>query len=138
MLKVKVLVKNWRANDQKNTGFERILMYKSPSETKNSCIFKIKFTTMKQLNVLFFLLLSALPLISLGQNEGVASGKHTVYVFEIKGDIDPRMNRRVKLALEEASQKEADMIIIHMDTYGGAVNDADDIRTMILESPVPT
>jgi len=138
MLKVKVSVKNWRANDQKNTGFERILMYKSPSETKNSCIFKIKFTTMKQLNVLFFLLLSALPLISLGQNEGVASGKQTVYVFEIKGDIDPRMNRRVKLALEEASQKEADMIIIHMDTYGGAVNDADDIRTMILESPVPT
>src|SRR5690606_39468413 len=34
--------------------------------------------------------------------------------------------------------KGADMIIIHMDTYGGAVNEADDIRTMILESPVPT
>lgn len=61
----------------------------------------------------------------------------TVYVFDIKGDIDPRMNRRVKLALEEAGQKNADMIIIHMDTYGGAVNDADDIRTMILDTKIP-
>src|SRR5690606_27319035 len=47
------------------------------------------------------------------------------------------MNRRVKLALEEAKGMEAAMIIVHMDTYGGAVNDADDIRTMILESTVP-
>ncbi|MEX2511724.1 MAG: NfeD family protein [Cyclobacteriaceae bacterium] len=61
----------------------------------------------------------------------------TVYVLEIKSDIDPRMNRKVKLALEEAGQKEVDMIIVHMDTYGGAVNDADDIRTMFLESKIP-
>lgn len=29
------------------------------------------------------------------------------------------------------------MIIIEMDTYGGAVNDADDIRTMVLETNIP-
>ncbi|WP_158861023.1 NfeD family protein [Lunatibacter salilacus] len=61
----------------------------------------------------------------------------TVFVFEVKSDIDPRMNRKVRLALEEAKRIEADLIIIHMDTYGGAVNDADDIRTMILESKIP-
>jgi len=61
----------------------------------------------------------------------------SVFVFEVKSDIDPRMNRKVRLALEEAKQIEADLIIIHMDTYGGAVNDADDIRTMILESDIP-
>lgn len=93
---------------------------------------------MKQLILLFFLFPLAWPMTSLAQEEKDSVENKLVYVFEIKGDIDPRMNRRVKLALEEAMQKEADLIIVHMDTYGGAVNDADDIRTMILESPVPT
>ncbi len=61
----------------------------------------------------------------------------TVYVFDIKSDIDPRMNRKVGLAMEDATQKGASLIIIHMDTYGGAVNDADDIRSLLLESKVP-
>lgn len=63
--------------------------------------------------------------------------KKTVFVFDMKDDIDPRMNRKVRLAMAEASLQNADLIIIHMDTYGGAVNDADDIRTMILESQTP-
>jgi membrane-bound serine protease (ClpP class) len=69
----------------------------------------------------------------MGQNDP----KKKVYTFEIKSDIDPRMNRQVKLALEEANRINADLILIEMDTYGGAVNDADDIRTMILESKIP-
>lgn len=60
-----------------------------------------------------------------------------VFLMEIKSDIDPRMNRYVELALKEATDQEADYIIIEMDTYGGALNDADDIRTMILNYPLP-
>lgn len=60
-----------------------------------------------------------------------------VYTFKIDRDIDPAMNRRVKLALEDAKKREMELIVIEMDTYGGAVNDADDIRTMILECPIP-
>jgi membrane-bound serine protease (ClpP class) len=60
-----------------------------------------------------------------------------VFTFKIDRDIDPAMNRRVKLALEDAEEQKVDLIIIEMDTYGGAVNDADDIRTMLLESPIP-
>ncbi|MFC3415046.1 NfeD family protein [Algoriphagus hitonicola] len=60
-----------------------------------------------------------------------------VFTFKIDRDIDPAMNRRVKLAFEDAKETEADLIIIEMDTYGGAVNDADDIRTMLLESEIP-
>lgn len=60
-----------------------------------------------------------------------------VYTFKIDSNIDPAMNRRVKLALEEAKKSEATLILIEMDTYGGAVNDADEIRTMILESEIP-
>ncbi|WP_226336517.1 NfeD family protein [Echinicola marina] len=64
--------------------------------------------------------------------------KKTVYVLEIMDNIDPRMNRKVRLALEDAEAKEADFFLVHMDTYGGAVNDADDIRTLLLESKIPT
>ena len=93
---------------------------------------------MKKSNISAWFIAAVLfPLLSYAQAVNDSLPAQTVYVFEIKGDIDPRMNRRVMLALEEASQKEADMIIIHMDTYGGAVNDADDIRTMILETTVP-
>jgi len=74
---------------------------------------------------------------AVAQENDSISGTKKIYTFEIKADIDPRMNRKVKLALEDATSKDVDMIIIEMDTYGGAVNDADDIRTMILETKKP-
>ena len=61
----------------------------------------------------------------------------SVFVMEIKAEIDARMNHYVELALDEARSIEADLVIIEMDTYGGAVNDADDIRTMVLEFEKP-
>lgn len=57
--------------------------------------------------------------------------------MEIRNDIDPRMNRYVELALDQATEVNADIVIIEMDTYGGAVNDANDIRTRILEYEKP-
>lgn len=60
-----------------------------------------------------------------------------VFTFAIDQDIDPRMNRRVKLALAQAEAINADLILIEMDTYGGAVTDADEIRTRLLESKIP-
>ena len=84
-------------------------------------------------NILKVLLFSVLPLFFINAND-----KETkVLVGEIKSNIDPRTNRYTKLLLEEASEKEYDIIIIEMDTYGGAVNDADDIRTRILDFEKP-
>lgn len=60
-----------------------------------------------------------------------------VFTFAIDQDIDPAMNRRVKLALDQAEALQVDVILIEMDTYGGAVTDADEIRTRILESKIP-
>ncbi|MCG8339868.1 MAG: nodulation protein NfeD [Cytophagales bacterium] len=64
--------------------------------------------------------------------------RNKVFLMEIKATIDPRMNRYVTLALEEAAQVGADQIIIEMDTYGGAVIDADAIRARLLayEKPI--
>lgn len=60
-----------------------------------------------------------------------------IFTMEIRDDIDPRMNRYVDLALTQATDMEADIVIIDMDTYGGAVTDANDIRTRILEYDKP-
>ena len=60
-----------------------------------------------------------------------------VFVMELKSEIDPRTNRYTQLALEEATEQNADVVIIEMDTYGGVLTDADDIRTSILEYQAP-
>ena len=65
------------------------------------------------------------------------SEKKKVLLGEIKANIDPRTNRYTKLLLEEGEKNQYDIIIIEMDTYGGAVNDADDIRTRILDYDKP-
>lgn len=57
--------------------------------------------------------------------------------MEIRDDIDPRMSRYVKLALEEATDKGADIVIIDMDTYGGLVTDAKDIVELLLDYEKP-
>ena len=58
--------------------------------------------------------------------------------LKVTSDIDPRSNRYVSLGLEKANEMNADYIILELDTYGGALTDADEIRTTILnyERPV--
>jgi membrane-bound serine protease (ClpP class) len=83
------------------------------------------------------ILLSLLLLLVAGLSAQQDKGKQKIFVMEIRNDIDPRMNRYVELALQQATDLDADIIIIDMDTYGGAVNDANDIRTRILEYDKP-
>lgn len=61
-----------------------------------------------------------------------------VLVMEIKDVIDPRMHRYVDLALMEANQIKADIVIIEMDTYGGVLTDAKEIvdKIMHFKNPV--
>ena len=87
---------------------------------------------MKNILILFFSIILLIPSVLRGQETD-----KKVYVFKIDKDIDPAMNRRVKIAMEEAEKLKADLILIEMDTYGGAVTDADEIRTRILESKIP-
>ena len=64
-------------------------------------------------------------------------GKDTVYVIEIRQNIDNSSMRKLSLGLEDAQAKGADYIILHLDTYGGAVDAADSMRKAILHAPVP-
>ena len=60
-----------------------------------------------------------------------------VYKFNIKENIAPAIWRQTKQAFDEANSLKADLILIHMNTYGGTVVDADSIRTRILNSKIP-
>jgi membrane-bound serine protease (ClpP class) len=63
--------------------------------------------------------------------------KPKVMVMEIKAEIDPRMERYVKLALEHAEATKADYVIINMDTYGGVLTDAKEIVDFIMDFKKP-
>ncbi len=49
----------------------------------------------------------------------------------------PAQQRLVSKCLTEAREQETDLVVIRMNTYGGLVNVADSIRTMILNYPTP-
>ena len=60
------------------------------------------------------------------------------YRIRLDQDINPSSQRLVTLGLEKAREAQADYILLDLDTYGGAVNAADSIRSAILryEKPV--
>jgi membrane-bound serine protease (ClpP class) len=86
--------------------------------------------------------LSLLLLILLFLMSGLSYSQETddntlVYKFDIKKEIAPPVWRSTKMALDEAEEKNADIILIEMSTYGGMLESADSIRSKILESPIP-
>ena len=71
----------------------------------------------------------------------VASGNDSLKVFyriRVDMDIDKASQRKVVTGLEKALEADADYVILDLDTYGGAVDAADSIRSAILryEKPV--
>ncbi len=81
-----------------------------------------------------FLLLSVLLVVV----SSAFAQQTNVVVLEVRGGIDPIMNRYVELGLEFAKDTNADVVIIDMDTYGGGVLDADEIsqRFLAFEKPI--
>lgn len=64
--------------------------------------------------------------------------RQTVVIFDLKKEIAPEATRITQQAIKKADDIDADLIIIHMNTYGGYVTDADSIRTRILNTDIPT
>lgn len=64
--------------------------------------------------------------------------KTIIYKFDIKEEIAPPVWRQTKMALKEAKEVSADYVLIHMNTYGGLMDAADSIRTILMQFPVPT
>ncbi len=80
-------------------------------------------------------------LTTLAQKDSVpdfSNRKIKIYKFEIKEQIAPPAARTTQMAIKKAKELEADILFIEMDTYGGLVDAADEIRTAILQSPIFT
>lgn len=60
-----------------------------------------------------------------------------IFTFPIDEDIAPPATLRVEKALEQAKELNADIIVIHINTFGGTLDDADKIRTAILQCEIP-
>lgn len=67
-----------------------------------------------------------------------ASDSLTVfYRIRLDQDIDQSAQRLVTLGLEKASEADADYVLLDLNTYGGALNAADSIRSAILRYDRP-
>ncbi len=83
-----------------------------------------------------FLLLALLPVFALN-SFAQENHKTKIYVLKIFDEIGPSSWRTTKMGLQEARDVNADIVLVHMNTYGGLVDAADSIRTALLNFPKP-
>src|SRR5690606_19926884 len=83
---------------------------------------------------LLALLLAIMPMALSAQD---TTATKRVYKFDIKEEIGPGVWRKMQKAFTEADDWSADLILLHMNTYGGMVLHADSMRTKILNSKIP-
>ncbi len=100
----------------------------------------------KILQSLFFVLFGTFFLgqYLIAQNDTVVKSVFTdttktykILKFEIKENIAPPIWRMTQKAFEKANKEKLDLILIDLNTYGGMVETADSMRTIILESKIP-
>jgi len=72
-----------------------------------------------------------------GYQPALANAKPVV-IINVKGEIDGAQVALVKRAVEDAESRQAQAIIIEMDTFGGLVDSAVKIRDMIIQTPIET
>ncbi len=85
--------------------------------------------TTKFISTLFLIFFSV---ISYSQNS-----KPLIYKINIKKNIGSTTWVYLQNGLHHAKEKKADYILLHINTYGGGVMEADSMRTAILNSPIP-
>lgn len=61
-----------------------------------------------------------------------------VFVVPIKGMIDGPLAKYVDRALDDAADAGGGLVIFHVDTFGGLLDAADEIRKRILDEDIPT
>lgn len=87
---------------------------------------------MKTTKFISTLLVALLTVASYAQNS-----KPLIYKINIKKNIGSTTWVYLQNGLHEANEKNADYVMLHINTYGGGVMEADSMRTAILNSPIP-
>lgn len=86
--------------------------------------------SMKKTFVLFLIILC-------GCFKIIAADKPLIYKINIKQEIGSSSWSHLQSGLRHAEEKQADYILLEMNTYGGYVVEADSMRTAILNSKIP-
>jgi len=84
------------------------------------------------------LFLVILAVILLSSQPAVAQGDSPfVLVLNVEGVVAPPMQEYIARGLEVAQQRNADLVILQLDTPGGAIDSMNDIVQEIRQSPIP-
>lgn len=83
----------------------------------------------KNLFILFYIIISLASI--------KADQKTLIYKINIKEEIGSASWSHLKNGLYQAQQKQANYVILHLNTYGGFVIEADSMRTAILNCKIP-
>lgn len=59
------------------------------------------------------------------------------YILRLDDEIGSKTWRYTREALDEAQARNSDLLLVHLNTYGGSVVHADSIRTALLNYPGP-
>ena len=82
-------------------------------------------------------LLTTLVALSLCSLAMLASNPALLYRIDIHQEIGSTSWRYLQDGMHQAYEKEADAVILHLNTYGGLVLHADSMRTLILNARIP-
>lgn len=86
------------------------------------------------------LISASILLCILAMNTAIATpekGAKCFYIIKLHSEIDNSSSRLMQDALAQAKSEKADYCIIDINTYGGALDAADSIRTAIMHFPIP-
>lgn len=84
---------------------------------------------------LLALLAAAVTIIGLFAGSALAAGD-TVMVVEVRGEVNAAMTAYISGALDEA-ESAGTPVVLDIDTYGGQILEADNIKKRLLEATVP-
>lgn len=86
----------------------------------------------------YVLMLALLMFLSISANIAVAEQGDIVYVLQLQDAIEPGLAKFIERVYGEAEQMGVKLILIEMDTPGGRIDAALDIRDIIMSASFPT
>jgi len=78
-----------------------------------------------------------LPLLFLAAPSGLSAQQGEIHIIEIAGEVDLGMSHYVRRALADAAAEGAPAVVLHINTFGGRMDAATDIRDAVLNAPMP-
>lgn len=88
-------------------------------------------------SVLFVVALLAVSFGSIEAQPASSSGQAVVYVVSIEGNIDEGLASYVKRTVQSALADGADALLLEINTFGGRVDSATEIRDLLLTTDTP-